>query len=65
MSEFTAVLLVGGEATRLHPLSRDIPKALLPVKQIPLIEYMFHQFNRVGVNSFELIAAKKHQKYCF
>tara|TARA_B100001750_G_scaffold247750_1_gene274668 strand:- start:2566 stop:3456 length:891 start_codon:yes stop_codon:yes gene_type:complete len=63
MSEFTAVLLVGGEATRLHPLSRDIPKALLPVKQIPLIEYMFHQFNRVGVNSFELIAAKKHQKY--
>ena len=42
----TIYLLVGGEATRLKPLSEGIPKALLTVKDTSIIDLiidnMFH-----------------------
>jgi len=62
MSELKAVLLVGGEATRLHPLSKDSPKGLLPIRELPIIEYMFKKFLDVGVGDFILIAANKHRE---
>jgi NDP-sugar pyrophosphorylase family protein len=34
-----AFILAGGEATRLRPITYEIPKPLLPVKGIPLMEY--------------------------
>ena len=40
MSKITkAFILAGGEATRLRPITYEIPKPLLPVKGIPLMEY--------------------------
>ena len=41
-------LLVGGEATRLQPLSLGIPKALLKIKNIPIIEYIFEEYLKIG-----------------
>ena len=34
-----AILLAGGYATRLYPLTLDKPKALLPVGGRPLLDY--------------------------
>ena len=62
MNELKAVLLVGGEATRLQPLSNNEPKALLPIRQLPIIEYMFEKFVEVGIDNFLLIAADKHRE---
>ena len=40
MSKVTkAFILAGGKATRLRPITYEIPKPLLPVKGIPLMEY--------------------------
>ncbi len=40
-----AVLLCAGYATRLHPLTRNFPKPLLPVADKPVIEYLVDQID--------------------
>ena len=35
-----AVILVGGEATRLYPLTCNIPKAMVPVLNTPFLEHV-------------------------
>ena len=55
-------LLVGGEATRLQPLSLGIPKALLKIKNIPIIEYIFEEYLKIGNFNFNLICSSKHKE---
>ena len=35
-----AIILVGGLGTRLRPLTKTIPKPLLPLVNIPMVERM-------------------------
>jgi len=35
-----AIVLVGGFGTRLHPLTRDVPKQMLAVVDRPMIEHV-------------------------
>jgi len=44
-----ALLLSGGEGTRLRPFTLTIPKPLLPVANIPLISYQFELLKRYGI----------------
>ena len=55
-------LLVGGEATRLQPLSFGIPKALLKIKNKPIIEYIFEEYLKIGDFNFNLICSSKHKE---
>lgn len=55
-------LLVGGEATRLQPLSSGIPKALLTVKGERIIDLIIHQFCKLENFKFNLICSDKHEK---
>ncbi len=41
-----AVILVGGKATRLLPLTCNIPKALMPVLNTPFLEYVIRHLSR-------------------
>ncbi|MDP6646921.1 MAG: NDP-sugar synthase [Dehalococcoidales bacterium] len=41
-----AVILVGGKATRLLPLTSKLPKALVPVLNIPFLEYVICHLRR-------------------
>ncbi|MDD1770646.1 MAG: hypothetical protein LUO79_06130, partial [Methanomassiliicoccales archaeon] len=37
-----AIVLVGGEGTRLRPLTNNRPKPLLPVLGRPCVDYTLH-----------------------
>ena len=45
----TAVVLAGGEGTRLRPLTHDLPKPVLPVANRPFFEYMLDHLRSAGV----------------
>ncbi len=44
-----AIVLVGGKGTRLHTLFPDIPKALVPVKERPFIDYVIGNLTKQGI----------------
>jgi mannose-1-phosphate guanylyltransferase len=44
-----AVLLVGGEGTRLRPLTYDLPKPMLPVLNRPFLEHTIASLGKGGV----------------
>jgi mannose-1-phosphate guanylyltransferase len=45
-----AVVLVGGEGTRLRPLTLTTPKQLLPVAEVPMVERLVAHLARHGVD---------------
>ena len=56
-------LLVGGEATRLQPLSSGIPKALLTIRGERIIDKIIKQFSNLESFNFNLICSIKHEEY--
>ena len=56
-------LLVGGEATRLQPLSTGIPKALLTIRGEKIIDKIITQFSQFSDFTFNLICSEKHRQY--
>ena len=55
-------LLVGGEATRLQPLSSGIPKALLTIRGVRIVDKIIKQFSIFENFNFNLICSIKHEK---
>ncbi|UCG54074.1 MAG: NDP-sugar synthase [Dehalococcoidia bacterium] len=49
-----AVILVGGLGTRLRPLSINTPKSMMPVVNIPFIEYVIRRLNQHGIKGVVL-----------
>ena len=56
-------LLVGGEATRLRPLSEGIPKALLTIKGRLLIDLILENLEESNLDYINLICSIKHESY--
>ena len=50
-------LLVGGEATRLRPLSEGIPKALLTIKGKLLIDLILANLDKSNLENINLICS--------
>jgi mannose-1-phosphate guanylyltransferase len=57
-----AVILVGGEGTRLRPVTYEIPKPLVPVKKKPIINHLIELFARYGINDIALLASTDHKE---
>jgi NDP-sugar pyrophosphorylase family protein len=55
-----AVILAGGQGTRLRPLTYEIPKALIPVHNKTLTEHLFDLFKRYGIT--DITMAVGHMK---
>ena len=49
-----AVVLVGGHGTRLRPLTNDVPKAMLPIGGVPMIEHMVSHLAGHGITEVVL-----------
>ena len=50
-----AVILTGGKATRLRPLSYELPKALVPVLNRPLISYALERLAETGIDDVWIV----------
>ncbi len=49
-----AVILVGGQATRLRPLTVNTPKAMIPVLNVPFLEHVIRHLEHHGVRDIVL-----------
>ena len=49
-----ALILVGGEGTRLRPLTCNMPKSMVPVLNTPFLDHFFHYLAGHGVNNIVL-----------
>ncbi|NIO21361.1 MAG: NTP transferase domain-containing protein [Candidatus Aenigmarchaeota archaeon] len=56
----TAIILCGGEGTRLRPITYEIPKPLVPVHGKPIIEHIFDLLKKYGVT--DIILSVGHMK---
>ncbi len=55
-----AVVLAAGYATRLYPLTRDRPKALLPVGGKPMLEHLLERLGDVpGLDEIHVVTNSK------
>jgi glucose-1-phosphate thymidylyltransferase len=54
-----AVILAAGIGARLSPLTSVIPKALLPIANIPLIDYVLDSIQRVGIREIIVVTGYK------
>lgn len=58
-SPLRAVVMAGGYGKRLRPLTNDLPKALLPMGERPLLELILHQLRQVGIRDVSLTTCYK------
>ena len=42
-----AIVLAGGYATRLYPLTRNFPKPLLPINEVPILDHIINKLNEL------------------
>lgn len=57
-----AVVMAGGEGRRLHPLTKDLPKPMLPVGDQPLLEIIIRQLRDAGIKRVKVTTHHKPDK---
>jgi dTDP-glucose pyrophosphorylase len=55
------VVMAGGMGTRLYPYTRVLPKPLIPIGDLPIIEHIMEQFMKYGCDDFHVIVNYKKQ----
>lgn len=48
------IVMAGGKGTRLYPYTKILPKPLIPIGDIPILERILNRFHRYGVDEFYL-----------
>lgn len=56
-----AIILAGGQGTRLRPVTYEIPKPLITVKKRPIVNHLLELFARHGVDDVRILVARDHQ----
>jgi dTDP-glucose pyrophosphorylase/CBS domain-containing protein len=50
----SAVVMAGGYGTRLRPLTKELPKSMLPIGDKPLLELIIEQLSKSGIRRVHL-----------
>jgi D-glycero-D-manno-heptose 1,7-bisphosphate phosphatase len=57
-----AVILAGGQGTRLRPLTNDLPKPLVAVNGTPFLDYLLNSLIGVGITHIVLLVGYKAEE---
>ncbi|HSD39950.1 MAG TPA: NDP-sugar synthase [Rhodocyclaceae bacterium] len=57
-----AMILAAGQGTRVRPLTKDIPKPMIPILGKPVLEYIIEHLASYGVKEIMLNVAFMHRK---
>ena len=57
-----AVVMAGGKGSRLHPLTEELPKPMLPVGDRPLMEIIIEQLREVGIHRVNVTTHHQPEK---
>lgn len=52
LSGVPVIVMAGGKGTRLYPYTKILPKPLIPIGDIPIMERILNKFRDYGVNNF-------------
>lgn len=55
------VINAGGKGTRLDPFTRVLPKPLIPVGELPIIEHIIREYQSYDCNEFHIIVNYKRE----
>lgn len=57
-----AMILAAGQGTRVRPLTKDLPKPMIPILGKPVMEYLIEHLARFGVRQIMVNVAFMHRK---
>ncbi len=52
LQEVSTVIMAGGEGTRLYPYTKILPKPLIPIGDVPIVERIINKFVNFGAVDF-------------
>lgn len=55
------VVMAGGKGTRLYPYTKVLPKPLIPINDVPIVERVIDSFREQGCDEFHLIVNHQRQ----
>jgi len=58
-----AVIMAGGSGIRLRPFTYAIPKPLLPLGDLTILEYTIRSLSQAGFNEIFLLTSYQHEKF--
>ncbi len=61
LSDTPVIIMAGGKGTRLYPYTKILPKPLIPIGDIPILERILNRFYDFGVNEFYLVINYKKE----
>ena len=60
--ELTAIILCGGKGERLRPITNDLPKPLIEIKNKPILYYIIEHLKKYGIKSYIIATGYKSVK---
>ncbi len=48
----SVIIMAGGKGTRMHPISKILPKPLIPLNEKPIISHIIESFTKFGIKNF-------------
>ena len=57
-----AVILAGGKGKRLLPLTRNLPKPMAPINNIPFLSYLIYALKKNGIKKILILVGYKSNK---
>lgn len=52
LEDVSVIVMAGGKGTRLYPYTKILPKPLIPIGDVPIVERIIDCFHEYGVNDF-------------